>query len=305
MAALAIVASASGCSVRKFAINKLGDALAQSGTSFSSDDDPDLIKSAAPFSLKLIESLLAETPNHSGLLLAACSGFTQYSYAFVHQESDELEEKDLASARALKDRARKLYLRARGYGMRGLEVNHPGIVAALKKDPKSAVKTVTRSEVPLLYWTAAAWGAVISISKDNPEIFADQPVVEAMMDRALELNESFGDGAIHSFLISYESSRLGGVGDPEVRIRKHFQRATEIAGGNQAGPYVSLAEAVTIKSQNVKEFKSLLEKALAVDPATRPEWRLVNLVMQRRARWLLSRSEDLFLPAEPAADSAK
>ena len=33
-----------------------------------------------------------------------------------------------------------------------------------------------------------------------------------------------------------------------------------------------------------------------VDPDVRPEWRLVNLVMQRRARWLLSRIDDLFLP---------
>ena len=96
---LAAVAVA-GCSVRKFAINKLGDALSGSGTTFASDDDPELVKSAVPFSLKLIESLLAESPRHEGLLLAACSGFTQYGYAFVKQESDEMEDKDLATSEA-------------------------------------------------------------------------------------------------------------------------------------------------------------------------------------------------------------
>jgi hypothetical protein len=39
----------------------------------------------------------------------------------------------------------------------------------------------------------------------------------------------------------------------------------------------------------------LLKKALAVDPDARPEWRLMNLVMQRRARWLLSREDELFV----------
>ena len=65
----------SGCSIKKFAINKLGDSLANSGTTFASDDDPEFIGQAAPFSLKLIEGLIAESPKHRGLLFAASSGF--------------------------------------------------------------------------------------------------------------------------------------------------------------------------------------------------------------------------------------
>src|SRR5580698_9355793 len=72
-----------GCSIKKVAVNKLGNALAGSGTTFASDNDPDLISSAAPFSLKLMESLLAESPKHRGLLLATASGFTQYAYLAV------------------------------------------------------------------------------------------------------------------------------------------------------------------------------------------------------------------------------
>src|SRR5436190_8814308 len=83
------LALASGCSIKRMAINKLGDALAGAGTTFASDDDPELVKAAVPFSLKLVESLLAESPRHRGLLLAACSGFTQYSFAFVNEEADE------------------------------------------------------------------------------------------------------------------------------------------------------------------------------------------------------------------------
>ena len=48
-----------GCStIKKVAINKMGDALAEGGTTFTSDDDPELVKAAIPFSLKLMESLL-------------------------------------------------------------------------------------------------------------------------------------------------------------------------------------------------------------------------------------------------------
>jgi predicted anti-sigma-YlaC factor YlaD len=284
-----------GCSIKKLAINRLGDALAGSGTTFASDDDPELIREAVPFSLKLIESLLAESPKHRGLLLAACRGFTQYAYAFVQQDAEEMESKDLSTANAMRTRARHLYLRARDYGLRGLELNHPGIEQSLRKNPKMAVRVATVKDIPLIYWTAAAWGAVISVSKDNPDLVADQLVVEALIDRAFELDSDFEQGALHIFLISYEASRQGGEGDPASRSKKHFDRAIRLTGGQLASPLVAYAEAVSVARQDRAEFQTLLNQALEINVNAKPEWRLVNLVTQRRARWLLGRIDELFV----------
>jgi hypothetical protein len=118
---LVLALAASGCSINTVVANRMGDALASSGSGFSSDDDPELIGAAVPFSLKLMESVLAETPNHRGLLLALTQGFVQYSYAFVEMPADEIEDKNLQAAYAQRERARRLYLRARNYGLRGLE----------------------------------------------------------------------------------------------------------------------------------------------------------------------------------------
>jgi predicted anti-sigma-YlaC factor YlaD len=287
-----------GCSIKKIAINKLGDALAGGGTTFASDEDPDLIRDAVPFSLKLMESLLAESPKHKGLLLASASGFTQYAYAFIQQDADETEPKDITAALVLKDRARRMYLRARNYGLRGLEAGHPGFEKAVREKPELAVASIRAAEVPLLYWTAAAWGSAITISKNDPDLVADLPIVETLIDRALQLDEAFDNGAIHSFLISYEMVRQGVPGDPAERARKHFDRAMQLSGGFQAGPLVALAEAVSIPNQDRKEFESLLQRALSVDPNKKPEYRLANLVNQRRARWLLGRVEELILGQE-------
>jgi len=298
MVGLAVVGS--GCSVKRMAVNKLGNALAGSGTTFASDDDPELVKAAVPFSLKLMEGLLNENPRHEGLLLAASSGFTEYAYAFVQEEADETEDKDLAAAEEMRGRARRLYLRGRNYGLRGLEVRHKGFEKALRADPKQAVRAATMKDVPLLYWTAVSWAGAVSLSKDNPDLIADMPIVEAMMDRALALDETFGDGAIHTFLITYEMSRSGGTGDPAARSRQHFERALELSKGLQAGPMISFAEAVCVQKQDLKQFETLLQQALALNPEVKPEWRLVNLVMQRRAKWLQSRTDQLFLSSSPA-----
>lgn len=301
---LFLVMTAAGCSsINRMAVNKLGDALAGGGTTFAGDDDPELIRQAVPFSLKVMESLLAESPEHQGLLFAAASGFTQYGYAFVQQDAEELEAADLGRARALQARARRLYLRARDYGVRGLEARHDGFAERLKEDPAGAVGPMKKEDVGLLYWTAAAWAAAISLSKDDPGLVGDLPKVEAMIDRALALDEAWADGTLHGFLITFEMGRAAGSGDRAVRAKNHFDRSVELSRGRQAAPFLSYAEAVCIEQEDRAQFENLLRQALAIHPDDDPPTRLNNLVMQRRARWLLSRADKLFLPpvVEPDA----
>ena len=298
MVGLAVIGS--GCSIKRLAVKKVGDALADSGTTFASDDDPELVKAAVPFSLKLMEGLLNENPRHEGLLLATASGFTEYAYAFVQQDADEMEDKDLAAAEEMRGRARRLYLRARNYGLRGLAVRHQGFEKTLRAEPKQAMRWATVKDVPLLYWTALSWAGAVSLSKDNPDLIGDMPIIEAMMDRALALDEAFDNGAIHTYLITYEMSRPGGTGDPAARSRQHFERALALTKGLEAGPMISFAEAVCVQKQDLKQFEALLQQALTISLEVKPECRLVNLVMQRRAKWLLSRTDQLFLRSSPA-----
>jgi predicted anti-sigma-YlaC factor YlaD len=66
---------------------------------------------------------------------------------------------------------------------------------------------------------------------------------------------------------------------------------------------VAYAESVSVQKQNRTEFESLLKQAMAINPNLHPEWRLSNIVMQRRAAWLLSREDDLFLDPVPGGTS--
>ena len=67
LSCLALSVVVTGCStIKHTAVDTLGDALAAGGTTFSADDDPQLIAAAVPFSLKLMESLLAERPDALG-----------------------------------------------------------------------------------------------------------------------------------------------------------------------------------------------------------------------------------------------
>ena len=68
-----------------------------------------------------------------------------------------------------------------------------------------------------------------------------------------------------------------------------------LSDGQQAGPFVNLAESVLLPNQDKAEFRNTLKQALAINPDIRPEWRLANVIMQRKARWLLQRTDKLFV----------
>jgi predicted anti-sigma-YlaC factor YlaD len=290
--------AAPGCSIKRLAVNKVGDALSRGGSTYESDDDLDLVGDALPFSLKLVESLLAESPRHPGLLETACKGFTTYSYLYVQSEADRAADEDLDRARRLRERSRRLYLRAGRYGQRGLEVAHPGITERLRTEPARAVSIVREDHLSLLYWNAVALGLAIATSKNDAGMLARLPEVDAMLGRALELDESWNEGALHELWLALATARIG---PPAYDVlAAHFDRALYLSRGTRAGLFVTYAEAVALPRQDAAHFRALLERALAIDPDAREETRLANLAAQRHARWLLDRVDDLFLDASPA-----
>jgi predicted anti-sigma-YlaC factor YlaD len=276
------------------AINILGSALAEGTSTFAKDDDPELVRDAVPFALKTIESLIEQSPKHRGLLLAACSGFTQYSYAFVQQEADFTEAEHLDRATQMRARARKLYLRGLDYGLRAFEVDFPGFRDGLRARPDAALAKTANRHVSLLYWTGVSWGAAFAIDKADSELSADQGLIEKIMRRALALDESWGKGSLHDFFITWEGGRAS-VGGSLEKAREHFERAKRLSAGQRASPFVTYAEVVSVGRQNKEEFVRMLNEALQIDVSKAPDDRLPNLIAQRRARWLLARVEELFV----------
>lgn len=295
----AVVLLLPSCSLRHMAIKSVASGLSGGGGDvFSSDDVPELVRDAIPFGLKLNEMLLKEVPNHKGLLLATASGFTSYAHAFLQPEADFMDEKDHSKADSLRNQARRLYLRSRTYAVRGIEVDHPDFMGKLLLDHSAALKPMTPKDVPFLYWTGASWAAAISLSKTDLDMLSELYLVEAIMKRAFELDPDYGNGALHEFFIAFDSSRSEAMGGSISRAREHFNRAVELTKGAKASPYVSLAENVSVRLQDINEFNSLIRKALSIDPDTEPKYRLENILSQRRASWLKAHIEDLFLNTE-------
>ena len=280
LGALIILAA---CSPKQMALNRMASALAEASSVYENDNDPEFVRLAAPSTLKTIEMLLSQSPKHPTLLLTACSGFTQYSYAFLHVEA-EVRAADAAAAKDLRARAGRMYERARGYCVRGLEVTHPGLTAAaLAADPVAALKPMAAADVPWLYWTAAAWGAELSLASNQFARIAELAVVRALLNRAKTLDDTWDHGAIYEALIAFDGlpPLLGGSA---AAAKADFDKAQALTDGKSVFAYVALAATIA----DPAEKKRLLEQSLAIDVNALPSRRLTNAIVQRYARALLA-----------------
>src|SRR5262249_18882137 len=291
-----------GCSIRRFAMKSVANSLTSGPDVFGTDDDPELGRDAIPFGLKTMEGLLAGLPEHEGLLLALCRGYTQYSYAYVQSEGDLLVNSDYARSTALHERAFHLYVRARDYGLRALALRHKGIADSLRLDPARAASRLTARDLPVLYWCAASWGSAISLGKDRPEMLADLPAIRELVNRGIALDERYEAGAFHDAAIVLDALPPAMGGSVES-ARHHFERAVAISGDRRAAPYVTLAQSVSVMQQDRAEFRRLLRHALQFDPDKDPSTRLATIVLQRKAKSLLERESDFFLDDSRAPDS--
>ena len=300
IAGLALLALGA-CSLQKLAVNTVAKTLSSAGggTVFTGDDDPELVADALPFAMKLYESLLAEVPDNTELLLTTGSLFAMYANAFVQGPAGMLPDSEFERKGEMLARAKNLYLRGREYCLRALELRHPGFRKALEANQAGkALEAMSLKDVPYLFWASASWMGAFSTNPFDMELLITLSRPLALMDRAYRLEPGFNNGAIEEFYISAYGSLPTSLGGSPDKAREHFQKALQYTRGLKAGPYVALATAVDVPAQNSAEFKELLQKALAVDVNASPENRLENLLAQRKARWLLQHIGDFFLLEE-------
>lgn len=304
-ALLLLITLLGACSPRHLIIQGVAEQLASQGS--AAEDDLVLAREASGFYLKLSESVLRQTPGNLPLAEAVAGGFTQYAYAFVQFEADRLDATDAKAAEQLRQRAARLYRRALNHAMAALTAQNPGFPSALagvnglgsasnqgtNPEPvrlghSADGPTLGPEQVGVAYWAAASWGALIALSKDQPEVVADLPQAQRLAQLAFAVAPEHGAGALASLMGSFEAARPGGSA---VQAALYFDQAFALSNGKAAGPLVTKAESLALPAGDRPAFEALLQQALRVSAAT-PD--LQNAVMRERAQWLLASADDLF-----------
>jgi len=293
------------CSINKMAINMVSNALTGQGSTdvFTGDSDPQLVGDALPFAIKLYETLLAQNPNHQGLLFTTGSLFVMYANAYIQGPAEMLPSYEYEQREAALHRAKLFYLRGYEILMRALDLKYPGFKSASTDDGtmKSLLAKCKKEDAGLLYWAVAGGLSAYSIDILDFHLSAHLPEWSAMIQRAYELDPDYDVAALDEFFIIFYASLPEGIGGDKERAQYHFNLAVEKTNGNAAGAFVSYAQLICIPAEDYDTFVECLEKALAIDLDLNPSSRLVNIISQRKAKWLLENAW-VYFPFLPIPD---
>jgi len=284
MKKLALLLSAllmQGC-IQTMAIRTMGGIMDYGLEAFNEEGDLKLAEGALGSNLKLVEALIKGDPQNTKLLLMASQGFNAYALAFA--EDDSLE------------RARALYLRGRNYGMKALMQNQK-IRETIDKDIpafQAALATLTKDDVPAVFWTAFGWGSYVNITRSDVSAVADLPKVLAMMEFVRQTDPTFYHGGPYLILGSMEGSMPQALGGRPEKAKEYFEKALSVNGGKFLLTYVYYAKTYAVQTQNQELFESLLKKVEDASVDILPEARLSNAIAKQKARILRGHLNDLF-----------
>ncbi len=282
VAGLALPLLVSACSMGQMAVRG-SQAIMDSGmAAMNTETDLKLARDAMPATLKMLEGMLLEDPGNRVLRLYAAEGFYGYSYGFVEMEDNV--------------RAAQLYRRCYEHARTALQQ------AGLAIDPENASSEVLQQKVaplgkqalPALFWSASCLGKWIDHNRDKVAGIAGLANAAVIMERVLELDETFYHGGPHLFFGVYYGGRAPMLGGDFDRARQHFRRAAEINGHKLL--LVDMLKAQYLYRQQLDRdaFHRTLTAVVAASDELYPEMALANRIAKHHAALLLKHEDAWF-----------
>ena len=233
--------------------------------------------------LPLLDGLIEFSPDNASLLTIAAEGYALYSFGFV-------EDVD-------RQRAIKLYAKGKEYGMRALKQNSY-FESALEdgEDFSEAVQCLTEDDVAAAFYTGFGWAfwAMRSIQEGDVKAAFDLPKITALMDRVIELDDTFFEGGPRLFYGAYFGALGPSFGGGPKKAKTSFDKALEISPNFLTTHYFN-ALYYAIPTMDEALFDKELTFVLDTPNNVLPEMALANAVAKVKARRLLNQKWKYFV----------
>lgn len=235
--------------------------------------DLDLVCEGAPAYLLMIDSMIASSPDNRQLLRTGTQSYTGYAAALSEcGKSDERIAK-------ISD---KSYL----YGTRLLSRFLP-IEKRYDEEFDRMLAKLDRADLPFVFWGTFGWISWVQSQNGSPAAMADLVIIEKIMSRLLELDETFEAGAIHLFFGGYHAAKPALLGGRPDLSRNHFEKA--LVFSKRKFLLIQTTYAATLARQTMdKELHDrLLKEVISFPVDSAPEFALSNRIAVRRAYRLM------------------
>ena len=290
------------CTSRQIAVRTVTDIIDEGLTAYESDNDLNLLKSALPSHIKLLETLLANDPNNEKLLILLSRSYASYAFIFFEGkvEAARFEPNPDVTHRAnmkeLSASASGYYTKGIEYALRAMEIRHPDCRKQLGRIASAGpfIQSMGKDDLPALFWYGFNLSAVINLNRDSMSSLAKAHQVEKTMHRAIEIDSSYFNGGPHLVLFGYYASRSPITGgNPELAL-KHYKQLKLMHGDSFLLTDLFYARYYLYHQQDREGFISILNRIIN-EPYTVEQFRLYNRVAKDRAKIYLTATDRLFI----------
>jgi len=249
--------------------------------SFMQQRDVVIAEQGSPTFLLLLDGLITHSPDNKSLLLAGAKAYSAYNSAFVGSRNPE--------------RNRILAHKAKDYALRALSL-HSKKFSRVKDEPHpefiTCLPSFREKDVPYLFYAASAWAGWISANSSSWDALADLPRVQSLIERVIELDETFYYGTPNAFMGVLLTIRPPSLGGKPEEARAFFERAVELGEGKFLPTYVMFAKQYAKLVYDETLFFDLLNKVLESPADTEENLILVNILAQRQAKEMIEDVEE-------------
>ncbi len=267
--------------------------------------DLEIARSAAPGGLVQLEAFAWAYPKHRAFRTMLTEAQCQYAVGFALDDWERsVIEEGAGSPVAAARRTRSLALFERCAELSVALLGSEWEPLLKGEDISNRVAKARRKHVPAMSWLALGVANSIALDPLSPLRRKQLPMVEGILARIVELDESHDDAFAHVLLGALASSRPEFLGGNPEKGKAHFAQARELSGGASLMGEVIFARTYAVAKKDRELFVKVLKAVVAADTSRWPERRLANTLAISKAQLYLSAETKLFGERAPVSASA-
>ncbi len=271
----------SACSMNKMMVNMSMPMIKGGIEAMNAEPDLQLAEDAMPANLSMLNGMIQLDPENVQLHIYAAQAYYGLSYGFN-------EDKNIK-------RADKFYLRGLKHGLIALELRGLKNAKKLNLDAfEQQLQKLGKNDVAAIFWAASNWAKWIDLNRDDAASLIQLAKPTAMMQRVLELDETFYYGSAHMYFGVYYGARPPMFGGDFNKAKKHFNRARNITENKLLIADLLQAQYLSRQMFDRNDFHQRLTKIINAPEDLYPALTLLNQIAKRKAKMLLNKEEQWF-----------
>lgn len=270
-----------GCSMDKMLVRASIPLIEGGIHALNQEADLQLAERAIPTNLNMLEGMIRIDPDNDSLRVYAAQAYYGLGYGFNEDNRPK--------------RAVNFYLRGLKHGLHALAINgYKNIRTCSMDELEAMLKKTDDDDVGALFWAASNWAKWIDQNRDKSESLIELPKPTALMQRVLELDDTFYYGGAHMYFGVFYGGRSPMFGGNFKKSEAHFDRAREITNGDLLVADLLQAQYLSRQKMDRQDFHNRLTKIIEAPEDLYPDLTLLNQITKRKARLLLKQEERWF-----------